>query len=42
VNKEYLLELEIPPINLKINDYERNTVLLNATIKANSLSKEKT
>ena len=38
VSKDYLLELEIPPINANLDDHERNTVLLNAEIKAESVN----
>jgi len=37
VSKEYLLELEIPPIHEKLDDLQRNTVLLDTMIKAESM-----
>jgi len=41
VQKEFLLELEIPPIIDKIGDNERNTVFLTATLTARSVDAEK-
>ena len=41
VSKDFLLELEIPPIKAKLMDNERNTSLLEATVEYQGLTVEK-
>jgi hypothetical protein len=38
VSKDFMLELEIPPVNAKVDDHARNTVLLEAILTCRGLT----
>jgi hypothetical protein len=38
VSKDFMLELEIPPVSAKVDDHARNTVLLEAKLSCRGLT----